>query len=79
MPVRFANDPECVTQLLDESERVTNIANKWATAKIPNIIASRKAMEIGWAYALAAVFLRAKQQPKPCRTSKRSKNSKRSK
>jgi hypothetical protein len=60
MPMRFPDDPEIVTLLLDESERVNALGNRWAKAKIPNIVAAQKCLEMGWAHALSAVWLRCK-------------------
>jgi hypothetical protein len=58
MPRRLPDDHQNVTALLDESERCSTHAMRWHCAKVPNHIAAQKAAEMGWAYALAAAFLR---------------------
>ena len=60
MPVRFKDDPEPVTFLIEESERLSAIGNRWQVAKVPNHIAAEMCLRSGWAYALAAVWLRCK-------------------
>ena len=58
MPRRYPNDPEAVTLLVAESERVNALGQRWMNAEIPNQIAAQKCLELGWAYALAAAHLR---------------------
>lgn len=60
MPQRFADDPESVRLLLDESERVAKLANNWLAADTPNLYAAEMAHRQAWAYALAGVWLRCK-------------------
>lgn len=60
MPRRFPDDPEPVRLLIEESERVNKLGNLWLKAETPNHVAADVAMRNGWAYALAAVWLRCK-------------------
>jgi len=60
MPARLPNDPREVTLLLDESERLTALANKWLVSRNPNPIAANFCMQNGFSMALAASFLRCK-------------------
>ena len=60
MPRRFPDDPEPVKLLLDESERVTALANNWMHCKNPNPVAAEFAFRNGWAVAAAAAWLRCK-------------------
>ena len=60
MPMRMPNDPPDVTLLLDESERCTELGNRWLKAPKPNPITAGACLNYGWAYALAAVWLRCK-------------------
>jgi hypothetical protein len=60
MPMRMPNDPPDVTLLLDESERCTVLGNRWLKAPKPNPIAAGLCLSNGWAYALAAAWLRCK-------------------
>lgn len=58
MPQHFPNDPHVVTALLNESERITRLGIKWSNAESPNPIAAQMCFQNGWAYNLAAVWLR---------------------
>lgn len=60
MPLRWPNDPEPVRLLIDESERMSVHGNNWLAADVPNQIAAEAALRNGWAYALAAGWLRCK-------------------
>lgn len=60
MPLHFPNDHDHVKQLLAESVRVNNLGLRWGTSNPPNPVASQKCFEMGWAYALAAAWLRCK-------------------
>jgi len=62
MPQRFASDPEAVKMLVAESERVSAVGNKWLSAKVPNQIAAENCLRMGWAYSLAAAWLRCALQ-----------------
>lgn len=65
MPRRFPNDPEHILRLLDESERLNELGNRWVNATNPNPIAADLAFRAGWAHALAAAFLRTPPPPPP--------------
>ncbi len=58
MPRRFPGDHPHVLALLNESQRATELGLRWAHSKGCNYIAAQKCMEVGWAYALAGVWLR---------------------
>lgn len=58
MPQRFADDHPSVTALIVESERVSSRGNAWLNAPIPNAVAAEMALRHGWAYSLAAAWLR---------------------
>jgi hypothetical protein len=60
MPTRWPNDPEPVKLLITESERVSALGNNWMTADIPNPVAAEMCHRNGWAYSLAAAWLRCK-------------------
>lgn len=60
MPLRLPDDPVAVTMLLDESERMTDMGNRWNAAKKPNHLAANFCLQNGWAFALAAAWLRCK-------------------
>lgn len=60
MPARWPNDAREVTLLIEESERCTALANKWLDAEVPNTVAAKKLMEMGWAHSLSAAWLRCK-------------------
>ncbi len=60
MPARFPDDPEPVKLLIAESERCSTLGNRWLNAKLPNYIAAEMCLKNGWAYALAAAWMRAK-------------------
>lgn len=60
MPVRFKNDPKVVLELIAESERMNALGVRWSKANIPNPIAAEACFRNGWAYALAAAWLRVK-------------------
>lgn len=60
MPTRFNDDPLPVKMLIEESERVTKLGNKWLTAEVPNQVAAEMCLRQGWAYALAAAWMRCK-------------------
>ena len=64
MPNRFPSDPEPVKLLIEESERMSALGNRWLTAKIPNQIAAEACLRNGWAYSLAAAWLRCKLEGK---------------
>lgn len=58
MPVRFPCDHPLVLALLNESERLNHLAYNWRECQYPNLVASQKAEEMGWAHALSAAWLR---------------------
>ena len=58
MPMRLPGDPDPVRYLIDESERMNEFGNRWVNAKCPNLIAAEMCFKNGWAYALAAAYLR---------------------
>lgn len=60
MPPTFPNDPDAVRLLVQESERINAIGNHWLSAKVPNAIAAQHALQMGWAFAVAAAWLRCK-------------------
>lgn len=60
MPLRLPGDPEVVTLLIEESERISKLGNKWLAAETPNQIAAHACLQQGWAFALAAAWLRCK-------------------
>ncbi len=60
MPQRFSNDPEPVKLLLDESERLNILGNKWLNATVPNPVATQSAFTNAWALNVAACWLRCK-------------------
>jgi len=60
MPVRFESDPEPVKLLIAESERMSQHGNNWLAADVPNHVAAEVALRAGWAYGLAAAWLRCK-------------------
>jgi len=60
MPARFRDDPEPVRLLINESERVSKIGNDWMAAEVPNPVAAEMCLRNGWAFSLAAVWLRCK-------------------
>lgn len=60
MPLRFKDDPEPVKLLIAESERCTALGLKWLKAPLPNHVAADQCMKNGWAYALAAAWMRCK-------------------
>ena len=64
MPRRFPSDGPEIIRLLDESERLNALGNRWINAPKPNPIASELAFKAGWAYALAAAFLRCPEATK---------------
>ena len=60
MPLSLPDDPPVVTMLVEESKRNSAIAMRWAKAEVPNYTASDMASRNGWAFALAAAWLRCK-------------------
>jgi hypothetical protein len=58
MPRRFKDDLECVTFLVNESERLNAQGNRWVNAEKPNPIAADMCFRMGWALGLAAANLR---------------------
>lgn len=56
----WPNDPQAVRLLLEEGKRMTRRGNAWLHAEVPNLIASDMCLRTGWAYALAAAWLRCK-------------------
>ncbi len=60
MPVRLPGDHPHVLLLLDESERMNAMGNRWQEAKCPNLIAADFCLRNGWAMALSAAWLRCK-------------------
>ncbi len=58
MPMRLPNDHAHVLLLIDESERASTLGNKWLQAATPNQIAAEVCLRNGWAYSLAAAWLR---------------------
>ena len=60
MPISFPNDPEPVRLLIAESKRTSALGNDWLRATVPNQIAAEQLLRMGWAYSLAAVWLRCK-------------------
>lgn len=60
MPLRFPDDPESVRLLLDESERLNKMGNRWLDVETPNHIAAEMTLRHGWAYALSGAWLRAR-------------------
>lgn len=58
MPLHIAGDPEVVTALLNQSERMTKQGNAWSATKNPNAIACGLCLQLGWAYAASAAWLR---------------------
>ena len=60
MPQRFHDDPEAVTMMIAESERCNALGQRWMNAEKPNPVAAEAAFLNGWAYALAAAWLRCK-------------------
>ena len=60
MPERFTDDPKPVRLLIAESERMSALGNKWLAADVPNQVAAGMCLQNGWAYSLAAVWLRCK-------------------
>jgi len=60
MPIRLSGDPHVVTWLLDESERLAALGNRWATAKTPNHLAADACLRSAWAHAISGAWLRCK-------------------
>ena len=60
MPMRFPSDPEPVRLLRDESERMSKMGNNWLAADVPNQVAAEMCLRNGWAFSLAAAWLRCK-------------------
>lgn len=60
MPLRFPSDHEHIKLLIDESERASKLGNKWQNADVPNPVAAENCFRMGWAYSLAASWLRCK-------------------
>jgi hypothetical protein len=60
MPMRFPSDPPDVKLLIDESERMSKLGNNWLTADVPNQVAAEMCLRHGWAFSLAAAWLRCK-------------------
>lgn len=60
MPMQLPDDPAPVTLLIEESRRMTQIGLNWQKADAPNYVAADMAMKNGWAYSLAAAWLRCK-------------------
>lgn len=60
MPMRFPGDPEPVKLLLDESERMSKLGNNWMVADVPNQVAAEMCLRHGWAFSLAAAWMRCK-------------------
>jgi hypothetical protein len=59
-PLRLPNDPKDVSLLIDEAERMNFLGNYWLNCKVPNQLAAMKCLEMGWAHALSAAWLRCK-------------------
>ena len=60
MPMRFPNDPEPVKLLIEESERMSKLGNNWLAADVPNQVAAEMCLRHGWAFSLAAAWMRCK-------------------
>lgn len=60
MPMRFPSDTKEIILLIEESERMSALGNKWLSAKVPNQMAAQLCLQNGWAFSLAAAWLRAK-------------------
>ena len=60
MPMRFPSDPEPVKLLIEESERMSKLGNNWMAADVPNQVAAEMCLRHGWAFSLAAAWMRCK-------------------
>jgi len=60
LPDHFPSDPQAVRLLLEESERMSKMGNAWMGAKEPNAVAGEFCLRNGWAFQLAAAWLRCK-------------------
>lgn len=60
MPARFPDDPAPVKLLIEESERISKLGNDWLAAEIPNQVAAELCLRHGWAFSLAAAWMRCK-------------------
>jgi hypothetical protein len=60
MPTRFPNDHALVKLLIEESERASKLGNNWMAADVPNQVAAEACLRHGWAFSLAAAWLRCK-------------------
>jgi hypothetical protein len=58
MPLRYPSDPPYVLALIEESERLNVLGNRWVHAPKPNPLAAEACFRSGWAFALVAAWLR---------------------
>jgi len=61
-PRRLPEDSHSVVALLNESERLSVLANEWTIGKAANPIGAQKAFELAWAMAVAGSWLRCHEK-----------------